>query len=165
MIEACRIWVEEFVLKHNLCPFAHPFVRNGWVAYRLSSALDFEARVVEFLSILDELDEHPDPKTLLIIYDDPQLDFYSYLDLYEVCEEALNQENRVYQLASFHPDYCFEGESMNDPANLSNRSPYPMIHILRLTDVTHAIESHKDTDAIPARNIEYLRALFSRGPS
>ena len=161
IVEACREWVEGFVLKHNLCPFAHSFVRNGWVEYKVSSHEGLEHRVLEFLSVLDELDGENAPKTMLLLYDDPKLDFDSYLDLYELCETALEQEARAYQLASFHPEYCFEGEDYDDPANLSNRSPYPMIHILRLDDVAQAIEGHKEPHAIPHRNIAYLREMFS----
>ena len=161
VIEACKGWVEGFVLKHNLCPFAHPFVRNGWIDYRVSKQESLEERLLEFLSALDELDEEDAPKTMLLLYDDPQLDFDSYLDLYDLCESALEQEKRAYQLASFHPHYCFADEDYDDPANLSNRSPYPMIHILRLDDVAKAIDGHKDPHGIPQRNIAYLRAMFS----
>ncbi len=161
IVNACKEWVEGFVLKHNLCPFAHPFVRKGWVEYRLSVHQELEERIIEFLSILDELDEENSPKTLFILYEDPQLDFDAYLDLYELCETALEQESRAYQLASFHPQYCFADEDYDDPANLSNRSPYPMIHILRLDDVAQAIEGHKDPHGIPQRNIAYLREIFS----
>ena len=161
IIEACKEWVEEFVLKHNLCPFAHPFVRNEWVEYRLSVQTELEDRIMEFLSALDELDEEDSPKTMLLVYDDPQLDFDTYLDLYELCESSLEQENRAYQLASFHPNYCFADEEYDDPANLSNRSPYPIIHILRLEDVADAVDGHKDSLSIPQRNMLYLREKFS----
>ena len=161
VIDACKEWVEEFVLKHNLCPFAHPFVRNGWVEYRVSVQVELEDRIMDFLSVLDELDEDDSPKTMLLIYDDPQLDFDAYLDFYELCEVSLEKENRAYQLASFHPNYCFADEQYDDPANLSNRSPYPMIHILRLEDVAQAVDAHKDPHGIPRRNISYLREHFS----
>lgn len=161
VVEACTEWVESFVLKHNLCPFAHPFVRNGWVEYRLSVQNHLEDRIMEFLFVLDELDAEMSPKTVLLIYDDPMLGFESYLDLYSLCEASLVQEKRAYQLASFHPNYCFADERHDDPANLSNRSPYPMIHILRLEDVAHAVERHEDPHGIPRRNISYLREKFS----
>ena len=160
-IDACKSWVEGFVLKHNLCPFAHPFVQNGWIEYRLSTKKGLEERILEFLSVLDELDEKEIPKTLLLIYDDIELNFDSYLTLYELCEAALEEEERGYQLASFHPHYCFADEEYDDPANLSNRSPYPMLHILRLEDVANAIAGHKDPHGIPQRNISYLREKFS----
>ena len=161
VVEKCQQWVEEFVIGHNLCPFAHPFAQKKQIGYRLSAETMLEERLQEFLDVLDTLDNEEHIRTILLIYDDPQLDFDAYLDLYELCEELLEEEQRAYQLASFHPDYCFADASEDDPANLSNRSPYPMMHILRLDDVARAIEQHKDVASIPTRNISYLRELFS----
>ncbi len=67
----------------------------------------------------------------------------------------------VYQLATFHPDYCFDGADLDDAANYSNRSPYPMVHVLREASVERAIAFYGDTAAIPERNIAYLTALGS----
>lgn len=161
VVEQCQKWVEEFVIGHNLCPFAHPFVQNKQVEYQLSTAHSLEERLQEFLDVLDNLDNEEKIRTILLIYNDPQLDFDSYLDLYELCEDLLEDEQRAYQLASFHPEYCFSDAPQNDPANLSNRSPYPMVHILRLDDVALAIQQHKDVTSIPTRNISYLRRVFS----
>ena len=161
VIDACRLWVEDFVVAHNLCPFARPFTQNNLVSYRVSTKVAVAERVHEFLEVLDELEDSSSYRTSFLIYDDPHLDFESYLDLYDLCVHVLEDEGRVYQLASFHPSYCFAGEERSDPANLSNRSPYPMIHILRLDDVQQAIERHGDTESIPKRNIDYLRRVFS----
>ena len=161
VIKHCQEWVEDFVIRHNLCPFAHPFARNNQIGYQLSEAETLEDRIHEFLDVLDSLDTESHIRTILLIYNDPKLDFLEYLDLYDLCEEVLEGESRAYQLASFHPEYCFADAEESDPANLSNRSPYPMIHILRLDDVERAIEQHKDVSSIPQRNIEYLRNLYS----
>jgi hypothetical protein len=149
------------VIEHNLCPFAHPFAKKDLIAYRVSAKQALEDRLYEFLDMLDELDESSSYRTTLLIYDDPNLDFTSYLDLYDLCVDLLEEEGREYQLASFHPAYCFAGEEEADPANLSNRSPHPMIHILRLDDVHLAITNHGDPESIPIRNIDYLRRVFS----
>ena len=63
----------------------------------------------------------------------------------------------TYQIASFHPEYCFQGAEENDPANYTNRSPYPMFHLIREASVKVALENHPDPDSIPERNIEYAR--------
>jgi hypothetical protein len=63
----------------------------------------------------------------------------------------------IYQLASFHPNYCFEGSSDTDPANYTNRSPYPMIHIIREESVSKVLSNYPDADNIPIRNIEFAR--------
>ncbi|MCY4045808.1 MAG: DUF1415 family protein, partial [Cellvibrionales bacterium] len=63
----------------------------------------------------------------------------------------------VYQLASFHPDYYFDGEPLSDPANYSNRSPYPMLHILREASLEKALNHYNEPESIPERNIAFAR--------
>ena len=162
IIERCKHWVENFVIRYNLCPFAHPFAKRGQIRYRLSQQKDLEARLYEFLEEMDFLEGHVEFRTTLLIYEDEQLDFLSYLKLYDFCETMIEKEEKPFQLASFHPQYCFSGVAYADPANLSNRSPYPIIHILRLDDVTAAIENHPDTTLIPQRNIEFLRHKYGK---
>jgi len=65
----------------------------------------------------------------------------------------------IYQLASFHPEYRFEGVELNDPANYTNRSPYPMIHILREASVEQALEKYPNPEKIPERNIQLIQGL------
>jgi hypothetical protein len=85
--------------------------------------------------------------------------FDSYLSMIEGMEELLVDEGYegIYQLASFHPSYCFEGSSDTDPANYTNRSPYPMIHIIREESVSKVLSTYPDADNIPIRNIEFAR--------
>ena len=64
----------------------------------------------------------------------------------------------TYQVASFHPDYQFANTSADDPENHTNRSPFPMLHILREASVERALAQHPDPDNIPSRNIEKLNA-------
>ena len=65
----------------------------------------------------------------------------------------------IYQLASFHPDYCFDGEAADDPANYTNRSPYPIIHILREASLSRVLNNFPEPEAIPERNIAKARQL------
>ena len=67
------------------------------------------------------------------------------------------------QIASFHPDYRFADAAPDDVANATNRSPHPMLHLLREVSVARAVASHPDPAAIPARNVEQLRALGWEG--
>ena len=159
-IEETRLWVEAFVVGHNLCPFAAPFLQK--THYRVVSAISLEERLLDIHQELMYLDTSQEHRTSLLIYDDPQLDWNSYLDFFAIAEELIAQLGSPYQLASFHPHYHFVDTSYDDPANKSNRSPYPTIHILRLDDVERAIAQHPDTAQIPIRNIQYLRALFEK---
>ncbi len=63
------------------------------------------------------------------------------------------------QLASFHPDYRFEGAEPDDPANYTNRSPYPMFHLIREASLAQALEGYTNPQQIPRHNIEKMRKL------
>jgi len=63
------------------------------------------------------------------------------------------------QLVGFHPDYCFAGVEETDPANYTNRSPYPMFHLIRQDELAAALESWPDPESIPRRNVALLREL------
>jgi hypothetical protein len=65
----------------------------------------------------------------------------------------------VYQVATFHPDYCFDGVDQDDVSNYTNRSPYPMVHLLREASVEKAIEFYGDTSGIPDDNIALMQKM------
>ena len=67
------------------------------------------------------------------------------------------------QIASFHPQYQFAGTAPEDVENCSNRSPYPMLHLLREASVERAVAAHPDTERIAQKNIETLRRLGRKG--
>ena len=93
----------------------------------------------------------PTGKRILIIDDEEHIRRMMRLTL-----EAAGYEG-IYQLATFHPEYTFAGSSSDDPANYTNRSVYPMLHILREAAITKALEYFPDPDGIPQRNIDYAR--------
>jgi uncharacterized protein len=87
-------------------------------------------------------------------------DFLKFFEIFRKSGEKMLKKNKyegIYQIASFHPNYLFEGSTEKDAANYTNRSPYPMLHILREDSITKAIEFYKDVDRIPERNIEFAR--------
>ena len=96
-----------------------------------------------------------------MIYDNAFISFDDYLDFLELAEALLLEQDYegIYQLASFHPDYCFEGAKQDDPANYTNRSPYPMLHLLRESSIELALASYPHPENIPQKNIKSLREL------
>ena len=59
-----------------------------------------------------------------------------------------------------HPEYRFEEEEgEEDAANYSNRSPYPMLHLLREESVEKAVSSYEGIDEVPENNIRLLREM------
>jgi hypothetical protein len=111
----------------------------------------------------EQLDADAETETTLLILPTGWDDFDDYLDLLAIAEQLLIEQHYegIYQLASFHPDYRFETDlaGEEDPANYTNRSPYPMLHIIRETSIDRAVANHPDPDNIPVRNITLTREL------
>lgn len=98
-------------------------------------------------------------KTSLLILNNGFTNFRSYFDLFEIAQALLTKEGYegIYQLASFHPLYLFKGSNESDPSNYTNRSPYPMLHILREEDVSMAVDNYPASEYIPEINIAFTR--------
>jgi hypothetical protein len=86
------------------------------------------------------------------------LDYNDFLGDAERCVEDLGLRG-VLQIASFHPDYRFASTDADAAENYSNRSPYPMLHLLREESITAVAGDPHELLEIPRRNIETLRAL------
>ncbi len=163
--EACirrtRCWVEDVIVAHNICPFAGREVGRGSIRYAVSP----ESRLAGALEVLiDEcllLDGDNSIETTLLIYPLGFEVFEDYLDFAALAEDLLIEQGYegIYQLATFHPDYRFADSAEDDPANYTNRSPYPLLHLLREASLEKAIAGHPDPEGIPERNIAYARDL------
>jgi uncharacterized protein len=162
-----RAWVEHAVIGLNLCPFAKAVAAKGQIRYVFSDDTDPE----DLLSTLcDELEHlaRADPAevdTTLIVHPGVLTDFLDYNDFLDIADEAVAQMGLegVLQVASFHPDYRFEGSEPDDPANASNRSPWPTLHLLREDSVDRAVDAFPDAERIYEVNIETLRRLGPQG--
>ncbi len=158
-----RRWLERFVIGLGLCPFAAAPFSAERIAYRVSDAESLDEIYQAFLGLLYELltSDPNDQETALLILSHGLCDFDAYLDALAVLEQAISEAGAegMVQIASFHPGYRFEGVPADDPANYTNRSPYPMFHLIREEGLAAALESYPDAESIPARNIARLREL------
>ena len=105
------------------------------------------------------MDENEQVETALIIFPNTFEQFDDYLDLVSLAESLLKKEDYegIYQVASFHPQYRFAGAPVSDAANYTNRSVYPMLHILREESIEKALEKYPDSGQIPEHNINFAR--------
>jgi len=157
-------WVQRVVVALKLCPFAGREVDAGRVRYRVTSS-DTELLLLQALEEeIGYLQANSHTATSLLIHPQVLQDFDDYNQFLNLAEGLLHTCGAVgeLQIASFHPDYRFAGTDDDDAENYSNRSPYPMLHLLREADVTAAIDHHPDPDAIPERNIVHLNRLGSQ---
>ena len=159
-IAATRCWVEKVVVGMNLCPFARPVVETGRIRFVVSDADDFEPALTDFAEELARLDTDETTETSLFILPGGFADFDHYLDLLAMANALLVDlgYEGVYQLASFHPEYQFESSEPDDPANCTNRSPYPMFHLIREESLARALADFPNPEKIPGRNVEATRA-------
>ncbi|SDJ54841.1 DUF1415 domain-containing protein [Microbulbifer yueqingensis] len=156
-------WLTDVVVGLNLCPFARRPLRAGQVRFTVSEARNDEALMADLLAEMELLDARPPGEletTLLIIphYLAEFADYNQFLDLAEWLVERHGYTG-TYQLASFHPDYQFAGTEADDAGNLTNRAPYPLLHLIREATVERVLELYPDPEAIPERNIRRVQSL------
>lgn len=160
-IAATRHWVQTLVVGENLCPFAGRELENDRVRFTVTDAHDEETLLEALKAEMDRLDAEPGIETTLLIHPHALEDFLDYNDFLALADALLVESKRegVYQVASFHPGYRFAGTGEDDAENYTNRSPYPMLHLLREASVERAVEGHPDIEAVPSRNIGRMNEL------
>ena len=163
-IQQTKLWVEQVVIGLNLCPFASKPVKDNKVAYIAAGDASMEQHLQQLADCFKQLDSAFDIETSLLIFPDSYPSFDDYLELLHLSNLLLDdlRYTGVYQLASFHPAYRFENSDEDDAANFTNRSPYPMLHIIRESSVEKAVTGYKDIELVPERNVSTLRKLGYR---
>lgn len=160
-VKVTENWVASVVVGLDFCPFARRELEGGSIRFHPIAGETVEDCCDALLDELGGLDGDESIESTLLILHTGHENFEDYLTMVgaaEACLESSGYEG-IYQLASFHPDYCFVDASPDDAANYTNRSPYPMIHILRAATVEEAIAQHPDAETIPQRNIEVARKM------
>lgn len=150
-------WVERVIMKYNICPFARQEVMSDTIRYQVIENKKLDHVLTALIDECQFLDAHPELETTLFILPQGFEGFYLYLDLVDIANDLLIEQGYegVYQLASFHPDYCFDDEPLDSAANYTNRAPYPTLHIIREESMEKALAQYNDPESIPERNIAF----------
>ncbi len=143
----------------HLCPFAAPPFQKNTIDYTVNRGTATEQHLQQLAVSFSQLDSTAEIETSLLIYPDAYHEFEHYLELLDYANHLLDDlaYRGIYQIASFHPDYCFAGNTENDASNFSNRSPYPMLHLIREDSLEQAIAGYADIKQVPENNIKKLR--------
>jgi hypothetical protein len=160
-------WVQRAVIGLNLCPFAKSVEVNQRLRIVVSEADTPETLLQDLareLLALRRADPEETETTLLVhpLVLNDFLDFNDFLGAADALVDDLELDG-ILQVASFHPDYQFDGTEPDDVDNYSNRSPYPTLHLLREDSIEKAMDSMPDADAIYEANIETLRRIGLKG--
>ncbi|MBC7002361.1 DUF1415 domain-containing protein [Photobacterium sp. BZF1] len=156
-------WLEDVVIGLNLCPFAAKPNRNKQIQIFISETNSEEVLLEEIYQQLQKLDNTPADELETTLVVTPHLfkdfgDYNQYLDLIDALIFQMGYQG-TYQIASFHPEYYFHGTQPEDAENLTNRSPYPIFHLIREDSMEKVLKHYPDPEGIPERNIERVEGL------
>jgi hypothetical protein len=167
VVAATREWIEKAVIGLNLCPFAKSVYVKNQVRIVVSDARHIDAFLEDLdreLDYLAEVDPEETDTTLLI---HPTLfpDFLDFNDVHQIADEAVveHELDGVIQIASFHPEFQFEGTEPDDITNYTNRAPFPTLHLIREDSLDKAVEAFPEAETIYERNIETMKKLGIAG--
>lgn len=162
-VAAVRRWLSDVVIGLNLCPFAGHPTSEGRVRFQVSQAKKQKALLAELQAELALLESTPAAtlETTLLIVPHLLADFLDYNDFLDRAEVLIARGGwqGTFQVASFHPHYQFANTEPTDAENLTNRAPYPILHLLREASIDQAVDFYPDIDQIPESNILRMNAL------
>lgn len=161
MIATVKQWVDTVVVGLNLCPFAKRELIADRVRFSPTEATTEEQLLVALEAELELLAGDSSVETTLLIHPQVLLDFDDYNQFLNYADGLLVQMrlDGIFQIASFHPNYQFDGTDPDDAENYTNRSPCPLLHLIREESLERAVAGFPHADQIPARNIELMREL------
>lgn len=154
-------WIQSFIIEYTICPFAKRVVDQGGLTIEVIRENTPEPALEALVVAIRLMENTPQIETMLLVIPTFLQDFFCYLDFVDLAEALKFEQGYegIYQLATFHPDYCFAGVAADDVSNYTNRSPYPMLHLLREDSIDKAIRFYGDTEQIPQNNIALMHKL------
>jgi len=161
IIRHCQQWIKTLVIGENLCPFAKTVFIQEKIHYHIDRNTAIADRLEALISECQRLDSQATLETTLFICPQGLSDFDDFLDLLAIAEPLLKAQGYegIYQLASFHPQYIFANTQPDAAENYTNRSPYPILHLLRESSIEKALLHYSDTEAIVEHNIALMNRL------
>lgn len=166
-IKDTRVWLERAVIGLNLCPFAKGVHVKGQIHYAVSAARKPKELLKDLIFELKALvAQDPSARdTTLLIAPDCLASFFDFNDFLARADQALVELelDGVLQIASFHPDFQFEGTDPDDVTNFTNRAPYPTLHLLREESIDRAVEAFPEAETIFEHNMQTLERLGTAG--
>ncbi|WP_300176338.1 DUF1415 domain-containing protein [uncultured Aliivibrio sp.] len=156
-------WLEDVVIGLNLCPFAAKPNRNKQIKVFVSEATTEEVLLEDVLQELMNLNSKTaeELETTLVAIPNMLQDFMDYNFFLDWIDALIKQQEweGTFQIATFHPNYCFGGAEPEDDENLTNRSPYPVLHLIREESMAKILKHYPNPEAIPDINIARVEAL------
>ena len=114
IIQQTQNWIKEVVIGCNFCPFAAKAMLKQNIRYTVLTSVNIQESLEQVAKEMLLLDDEPESETSFIIFANNFTSFSEYLLLVDKAEQLLSKTgyDGIYQLASFHPDYCFAGSDV-----------------------------------------------------
>lgn len=156
-------WLEDIIIGLNLCPFAKTPYENGLIRLTSSDQTELENVLNDFVAEIERI-HHDGPSKIsntILYYPKLSINFQEFLDIYASCNVILEeiQATQLYQIVVFHPQFLFDGIEENKRDHFVNRSPYPMLHILRKEELNQVITHDEMGEEISLANSQKLNQL------
>jgi hypothetical protein len=160
-IEQTLNWVDKVIIGENFCPFARKERESDRIRTVVTEETDNAQILQALLDEMELLENKSQIDTTLLIINKGVKDFFDYLDLVDLANRLIKQEDfeGIFQLATFHPDYLFADAPADATSHFTNRSPFPMLHIIREESLEKALETFPNPENIPVRNIKHAEKL------
>jgi len=163
VVDHTRRWINAMVIGLNLCPFARRVYMADTIAYVVTDA-EHEQTLLTALAVELEIlatSSIERIETTMLIHPRALKNFRDYNDFLDRGDRLIGELGLrgTIQLASFHPEYQFADTNFDAVENYTNRSPYPMLHLLREASFAQAADDPEALFDIPRRNSESLRAI------
>ena len=156
-------WLTQVVIGLNLCPFAARPKQLDQIDIIVSDAQSHDQLLADLQFEMKRLVDTPASvlETTLVAVPHLLQSFDEYNRFLDVVDRLLGHcgYEGILQVASFHPDYRFDGTHADDSENLTNRSPVPIFHLLRELSVSQALATYRNPEQIPSRNIKTMNSL------
>jgi hypothetical protein len=161
-LQQVQDWLDQVVIGLNLCPFAAKPRRQNQVHIDVFDGTEKEL-MAHLITALTEMDHYgaEQRETTLITLTNCLTSFDDYNQFLGDADWVIERGDwlGIYQVASFHPDYQFEGTHSQDAENLTNRAPFPILHIIREASLEDVLEKYPNPEHIPEDNIKRVQSL------
>lgn len=159
-------WLEDIIIGLNLCPFAKTPYENGLIRLTHSDKTEFEDVLNAFVAEIEKIHSEGPSKisNTILFYPKLSVSFEEFLDIYASCNVILEeiQATQLYQIVIFHPQFLFDGIDKNKRDHYVNRSPYPLLHILRKDELNQVISHDGMGEEINRVNSQRLNQLSEK---
>jgi hypothetical protein len=144
-----KTWIKDYVIKKNHCPYAAKPFDADIIRYLESVNVDSTMMTEDFIDEINFIDKSlpQELSTSFLIFTKLEMIFSEFYEMTLDCEDILEAIglSHKFQIVAFHPGFVFVNTEQEKKINDVNRSPYPMIHILRVEEVAAAIQSKNET--------------------